>query len=270
MTEPNKSTNCQLGCWAMGALAGLVFFAVFKFAYDWGFLQAAFMGLVIFAIVGLLLSWILCKPLPQHGSAEAPTAAKPASSSQSTAAAAPTPAPAPPSKPTPEPVAEAPAPAPEPAAPTAADEGPAVKPSTPLAGQAELAERKGTWKYEGDAGTDSAPAAAPAPAAEATPAAASGEARRPAALESAREGGADDLKRIKGVGPKMEQLLNSLGFYHFDQIAAWTADEVAWVDDNLQGFKGRVSRDNWVAQAATLASGAETEFSKRVDDGDVY
>ncbi|MDA8587015.1 NADH-quinone oxidoreductase subunit E [Rhodobacteraceae bacterium] len=93
---------------------------------------------------------------------------------------------------------------------------------------------------------------------------------RPAGLSEARDGGADDLKRIKGVGPKMEDLLNSLGFYHFDQIAAWGADEVAWVDDNLEGFKGRVSRDNWVSQAAQLATGAETEFSKRVDDGDVY
>lgn len=75
---------------------------------------------------------------------------------------------------------------------------------------------------------------------------------------------------IKGVGPKLEKLLNSMGFYHFDQVAAWTSNEVAWVDENLEGFKGRVSRDNWVAQAKTLASGGETEFSKKVEDGDVY
>ena len=46
------------------------------------------------------------------------------------------------------------------------------------------------------------------------------EGARPAGLSAAREGGADDLKKIKGVGPKMEQLLNRLGFYHFDQVAA--------------------------------------------------
>jgi NADH-quinone oxidoreductase subunit E len=57
------------------------------------------------------------------------------------------------------------------------------------------------------------------------------------------------------VGPKLEKLCNKLGFYHFDQIAAWTADEVAWVDQNLEGFKGRVTRDNWVEQARLLASG---------------
>ena len=93
---------------------------------------------------------------------------------------------------------------------------------------------------------------------------------KPMTLAGPREGGADDLKRIKGVGPKMEKLCNSLGFWHFDQIAAWTGDEVAWVDANLDGFSGRVSRDNWVEQAGLLARGEETEFSKRVDKGDVY
>ena len=93
---------------------------------------------------------------------------------------------------------------------------------------------------------------------------------KPAALTAARDGAADDLKLIKGVGPKMETLLNSLGFYHYDQIAAWTADEVSWVDQNLEGFKGRVSRDNWVTQAQALASGAETEFSQRAKKDDIY
>ena len=131
----------------------------------------------------------------------------------------------------------------------------------------------------------SAPAPAPAPAAEAAPVTApvaqapeaeapEGEAVedavRPEALSGARDGGADDLKMIKGVGPKLEIMLNELGFYHFDQIAGWSAAEVAWVNDNLAGFKGRVSRDNWVEQARKLASGQETEFSKRVSDGDVY
>ncbi|MEO0665262.1 MAG: NADH:ubiquinone oxidoreductase [Pseudomonadota bacterium] len=113
------------------------------------------------------------------------------------------------------------------------------------------------------------PAPAPAPAPAAAPAA-EGEGTRPEALTAAREGGADNLKEIKGIGPKLEKLCNTLGFYHFDQIAAWTPDEVAWVDQNLEGFKGRVTRDNWVAQAKILAEGGETEFSKRVEDGDVY
>ena len=121
--------------------------------------------------------------------------------------------------------------------------------------------------------SEPAPATAPvaqAPKAEAPEVEAVEDAVRPEALSRARDGGADDLKMIKGVGPKLEIMLNELGFYHFDQIAGWSAAEVAWVNDNLTGFKGRVSRDNWVEQARKLASGQETEFSKRVSDGDVY
>ena len=75
---------------------------------------------------------------------------------------------------------------------------------------------------------------------------------RPAALEVARDGMADDLKRIAGIGPKLETVLNDLGIYHFDQIAAWTPAEVAWVDGYLR-FKGRIDRDGWVDQAGRLA-----------------
>jgi NADH-quinone oxidoreductase subunit E len=116
-----------------------------------------------------------------------------------------------------------------------------------------------------------APKADPAP--DAKPRAAegkAGEGKRPEALSAPRAGKADDLKRIKGIGPKLEKLCNSMGFYHFDQVAAWTEEEVSWVDRNLEGFKGRVSRDDWVEQAKLLAEGKETEFSARVKKGDVY
>ncbi len=111
------------------------------------------------------------------------------------------------------------------------------------------------------------PAAKPAAKAPAPQAAVSAEGQKPAGLTEARAGGADDLKLIKGVGPKLESLLNSLGFFHFDQIAGWTVEEVSWVDQNLQGFKGRVSRDNWIDQAKVLASGGTTEFSERTKKG---
>lgn len=87
----------------------------------------------------------------------------------------------------------------------------------------------------------------------AIPAATAG-ASKPQGLTSARGGVPDDLKLVKGIGPKLEQLCHSLGFYHFDQIANWTAAEIAWVDENLEGFRGRVTRDNWVAQARDLAA----------------
>jgi NADH-quinone oxidoreductase subunit E len=104
---------------------------------------------------------------------------------------------------------------------------------------------------------------APAPTQTAPPTVAEMVGTRPEGLSEARGGKADDLKLIKGVGPKLEALLNSLGFYHFDQVAHWGGEEVAWVDENLEGFKGRVSRDDWVAQAKILATGGETEFSER-------
>lgn len=174
-----------------------------------------------------------------------------------------------------------------------------MQPSKKLPGQEELAARKGDWKYE-KPGAEAAPAAdepavdrsdadAEKEAREAAKAArvekrvakrqaaraaeeaaaeadssASGEVAesQPEVLAAAREGGADDLKLISGVGPKLEGTLNDLGFYHFDQIAKWGASEVAWVDSRLR-FKGRIERDNWIDQAKILAAGGETEFSKR-------
>lgn len=81
-----------------------------------------------------------------------------------------------------------------------------------------------------------------------------GPGRKPTTMKSPRDGMADDLKQIRGVGPKLERMLNDLGFYHFDQVALWGKAEVAWVDSNLEGFSGRVSRDNWVAQARALVA----------------
>jgi predicted flap endonuclease-1-like 5' DNA nuclease len=102
--------------------------------------------------------------------------------------------------------------------------------------------------------TGAAAPAKPAPVAAAPVAAASsGTGTKPKGLTAARGGKADDLQQISGVGPKLEKLLHSLGYYHFDQIAAWSKSEVAWVDDNLEGFKGRVTRDSWQAQAKKLA-----------------
>ncbi len=104
-----------------------------------------------------------------------------------------------------------------------------------------------------------AKAASPAPASkpdsDKTASAASKAADKPKSLTKARGGKPDDLKLIKGVGPKLEALCNKLGFYHFDQIASWTEKEIAWVDDNLEGFKGRVTREDWVQQARDLMNG---------------
>lgn len=115
----------------------------------------------------------------------------------------------------------------------------------------------------------SPPAKKAAPKATAKPAAKKAAAAKPVAadgkpemLTAARAGGADNLKLLKGVGPKLEQTLNELGVFHFDQIASWRKKEIQWVDERLK-FKGRIERDDWIKQAKVLAKGGETEFSKR-------
>ena len=123
-----------------------------------------------------------------------------------------------------------------------------------------LGKAKGKAKGKAPAKTAAKPAAVkPAQAGAKT----ATKQKKPRVMKAARKSGADDLKMIKGVGPKLEKLLHGLGFYHYDQISKWDAREVAWVDENLEGFKGRVSRDGWVKQAKVLAEGGQTEFSKR-------
>jgi NADH-quinone oxidoreductase subunit E len=82
---------------------------------------------------------------------------------------------------------------------------------------------------------------------------------RPELLKSARGGKADDLKLIWGVGPKLEKMLNKMGVWHFEQVASWSAKELAWVDEKLEGFKGRAKRDEWVKQARKLETGWRPE-----------
>ena len=95
---------------------------------------------------------------------------------------------------------------------------------------------------------------------------ATGVAKAPKKLKTARGGKADDLQRISGVGPKLEKTLHGLGFFHFDQIADWTPDEVQWVDENLT-FKGRIDREEWIPQAKLLAAGDEKKFEQRYGTG---
>ena len=87
---------------------------------------------------------------------------------------------------------------------------------------------------------------------------------RPVGYVSPRGGRGDDLKRIRGIGPQNEGRLHALGIWHFAQIAAWSHDNVSWVGSYL-AFPGRIDREEWIAQAKTLAAGGETQFSKRVD-----
>jgi NADH-quinone oxidoreductase subunit E len=127
---------------------------------------------------------------------------------------------------------------------------PANKPAKPAprgktaaqADEARAAKSKSKTKDKTDA----------KPAAKLDESATTATEKKPNTRKAPRASGADDLKLISGVGPKLEGVLNELGFWHFNQIAKWGAAEVAWVDARLK-FKGRIERDGWIKQAKKLA-----------------
>ncbi len=258
-------------------LAGAIFavaFMLFVFVADYRVMASLFLAFLVALLAGIVLFLGFGTPENQA----VPAVARAAPSPQPAPNAAPAPVAAPSD--------------PEPAAPTAEEEAAAAKAAE---FQAEAARMKAAEEAAAAAAAEAARKKAEEEAAEAARLKAEEEANaagaadhgipdydgdgklegteegtRPAGLDAPRDGKADNLKEIKGIGPKLEKLCNTLGFWHFDQVAAWTSDEVAWVDANLEGFKGRVTRDKWVEQAKILAGGGETEFSKRVEDGDVY
>ena len=63
---------------------------------------------------------------------------------------------------------------------------------------------------------------------------------------------ADDLKKVKGIGPKMEQTLNQIGIFTFAQVSRMTATEYDMLDSITEAFPGRAQRDDWAGQAKTL------------------
>jgi predicted flap endonuclease-1-like 5' DNA nuclease len=83
---------------------------------------------------------------------------------------------------------------------------------------------------------------------------------------AATAAGADDLTRIKGLGPKIAAMLNGLGVTSLAQIASWNDDDIDRFDARLTGFEGRIRRDNWVEQAQLLhqddKAGFEARFGK--------
>lgn len=128
-------------------------------------------------------------------------------------------------------------------------------------------ESEGYWEGEAEEPVEaySAPAAGTT---EASPARRSPTpelpAMRPLTLPGPRNGVPDNLQRIRGIGQKNEELLNSLGIYHFGQIAAWTPAEARWVAGHL-AFPERLDRDDWVGQAIILATGGDTGYVKAAE-----
>ena len=92
---------------------------------------------------------------------------------------------------------------------------------------------------------------------------ASADAAADAPLATTASAGADNLRLLKGVGPKLAALLTQLGITRFDQIAAWNEADIVRVDAQLGNFKGRIVRDNWIEQARLLASGDVAGFEAK-------
>ncbi|WP_417806955.1 hypothetical protein [Thioclava sp.] len=112
-------------------------------------------------------------------------------------------------------------------------------------------------------------AAKPAKASATAPAqAADGAGQKPSGLSAPRASGADDLTKIEGIGPKLAETLNGWGVFHFDQIAQWGADEVAYADQNVPRFKGRCTRDKWVSQAKIIVDEGMDAFLERAKTND--
>ena len=225
MDDNKGMVGLALGSWLVALAGGTVAGTLLWVLGDWTFLQGAFVGFLVFILCGGFLSWAMTRPLPAPGEVKLTTPPVP----RAAAPAVPAPTAAAPKAPAPKAaVASAPVAAPAASAPASK---PAAKPAP-----------------------KPAPKPAAKPAAKAAPArAAQAKDGRPAMMRDAPEGGqADDLKKISGVGPKLEQTLNELGIYHYEQIAGLKKKDIAWVDERLR-FKGRIERDDWVGQAKALA-----------------
>ena len=220
MDDNKGMIGLALGSWLV-ALAGGTFAGTMLWLLGgWSFLQAVFVGGVAFVVFGAIISWAMTRPLPAPNEAElktppVPNAAPPAAKA---------------------PKADAPkAEAPKAEAPKAA--APAAAPAPTAAAEAKPAPKK--------------KAPAKKPAAEKAPETPASD-DRPTMMRDAPDGAPDDLKKISGVGPKLEQTLNDLGIYHYEQVAQLKKKDIAWVDERLR-FKGRIERDDWVGQAKALA-----------------
>uniref|UniRef100_UPI004048BE40 NADH:quinone oxidoreductase n=1 Tax=Yoonia sp. TaxID=2212373 RepID=UPI004048BE40 len=229
----------------VSALFGILALVVALWALGFGFLGALVTGVIVAAIVWAIL-WMGWSA-PQGQAADAPVntgvpRVAPAASTAPTAASA-----------APAPVSTAPVAAQKPLTSEKAAKNPASKPAAAIpAAKAETAK------------------AAVKPAAKPAAAKAKKAGDKPAVLKKPRDGGPDDLKMIKGVGPVLEKALHAAGVFHFDQIAAWKKADATWFDDNVKGANGRVMRDEWVSQAKILAKGGTTEFASKVKKGGVY
>lgn len=220
-------------------------------------------------IIAVLLWWLLALDGVKKSKAESKdTAAAPSTDAPKTVAAPPVAATP---KPTTATLMADPAPAAKPIAKAA------VKPAAKTAAPAKVAATKPAPKATA-AKVAVAKAAAPkaaAPKAAVKPVVAKTAAPKPsatkpaAAAKTAKPKAAakviipDNLELLKGVGPKVNNMLKAMGITSFEQIANWTQADITEIDAKLGAFAGRISRDNWVEQAKLLVAGDVAGFEKK-------
>lgn len=148
----------------------------------------------------------------------------------------------------------------------AAASAPIIPPAPPAIEPESVVDPEPALESEPEAEPEPESTSPPEPVAVAEPEPTPEPVQPPSPFMAAPNGEPDTLTLIKGVGPKLSDMLNELGVFHFSQIAEWDANQVAEVDSQLGAFKGRVSRDRWVDQARMLASrdiaAFEREFGK--------
>jgi predicted flap endonuclease-1-like 5' DNA nuclease len=231
MNNAEMKNGPHFEMWVIGIAAGLVAGGVMYIVGQYGFMASAFVAALVALIVGAIFG------MPKARVDALPEAAPEEHAAPVMAEAAPA---------APVMAAFAAMPAAEPVVAQ-----PAKSPAAPKPAKAPAAAKAAVAK----------PATAPKPA---KPKKVDG----PARLTGPRNGRADDLKEIEGIGPAMEKLVNGLGFYHFDQLSNWSDADVAWVDTNMASFKGRIMRDKWVAQAKIIVAEGLDAFRIRAKIND--
>ena len=241
MKQTEMKNAPWLGGWVIAAAAGFVAGGVALVVGDFALTKATFVGVMVMLAIGLFMG------MPSGVSPLQSMAAKPAAKLDAATFS--------------EPVSVAAA------SPAMAEAAPAASfMSVPAAGAAPAKPAR-----------VARPKAAPAAKVVAIPLAAAKVAAKPAVakalrankqdgperLSAPRGGKADNLKEIEGIGPALEKLCNTLGFYHFDQIANWSAADVDWVDANMKTFRGRIVRDKWIAQCKIIITEGLDAFRVR-------
>lgn len=251
-----SQSDCNRNCWILGAIAGVIVLLFKSGIGDMHWLSGAFIGFVTFVLLGGFLQWLLCagqqEPFAPAAAVAPPAPAAPAKAasvplSAATAASGSSAAPIVAGA-TPDTVAALAAAVPltantSAAAPTVSEKSEKPGKADKKAKKAEKAE-KASKSDKSDKGEKAAKTGK--------------KAKKAALADGPRGGKGDDLKLIKGVGPKVEAWLNDSGIWHFDQIAGWGPAEVAEYMERMGRMGARIESDEWVKQAQMLAQASQT------------